>query len=101
MVRYTLDELDIPLIPGSRSITSTSGCYSLDISAVANDSINLGYCIQFQDTSIMAMRSRCTEHIIRELIEIELHPSNMNKEVFSLSKAWKLLLQRMKEGPLL
>jgi hypothetical protein len=25
----------------------------------------------------------------------------MNKEVFSLSKAWKLLLQRMKEGPLL
>jgi hypothetical protein len=38
------------------------------------------------------------ENIIREAIEIELHPDSMNrKEGFSLSKSWKPLLQSLKE----
>jgi hypothetical protein len=46
---------------------------------VAEHSTNLGPCIQFQD-SILAMRSGC---IIREAIEIELHPDNMNRKEVS------------------
>jgi hypothetical protein len=44
------------------------------------------------------MRFRHMECIIREAIEIELHPDCMNKEEgFSLSKSWKPLLQTLKE----
>jgi len=66
--------------------------------SVPKHSINLSHCFQFQDTSILAMRSGCMEHIIREAIEIELHPDNMNREEgFSLIKSWKPLLQTVKE----
>jgi hypothetical protein len=37
------------------------------------------------------------ECIIREAIEIKLHPDNMIREGFSLSKGWKPLLQTLKE----
>jgi hypothetical protein len=38
------------------------------------------------------------ERIIRKEIDIELHPDNLNREEgFSLSKAWKLLLQTLTE----
>jgi hypothetical protein len=45
--------------------------------------INLGHCIQFQDTGILATRSRHTEHITREATELELHPDNMNRKEVS------------------
>jgi hypothetical protein len=45
-------------------------------------------------TRILAMKTRPIKHIIREATEIEFHPDNMNREEgFSLSKAWKPLLQ--------
>jgi hypothetical protein len=42
------------------------------------------------------------ELIVREAAEIELHPDNMVRESFSLSKSWKPLFQTegTKEGPL-
>jgi hypothetical protein len=40
--------------------------YHLDKSAVAKYSINLGHHTPFQDTSILGMKSRHTEYIIRE-----------------------------------
>jgi hypothetical protein len=38
------------------------------------------------------------DHIIREVIEIELHPNNMSREVgFCLSKSWKPLICSLKK----
>jgi hypothetical protein len=85
-------KLGIPLRPVSRSTTGTSD-YHPDKSGMAEHSINLGNFIQFQDMGILVMifggmehiqvlRSRCMECIIREAIEIGLHPSNMKREGF-------------------
>jgi len=65
----------------------------------AEHSINLDHHIQFKDTSQYPGHiSGCLECIIKEAIEIELHPDNMNKEeCFSLSKSWNPLLQTPKE----
>jgi hypothetical protein len=51
-------------------------------------SINLGHCIQFNDTSILAKILGHMECIIRRVTEIELHCDKMNREEgFSLSKS--------------
>jgi hypothetical protein len=50
--------------------------------------IDLGHRIQLQNTSILATKTQYMDRIIREAIEIELHPDNMNREVrFCLSKS--------------
>jgi hypothetical protein len=55
-------------------------------SALSEDSIDLGYHIQLQNTVIVAKRTRQMEWISRKAIEIELHLDNMNREDgFSLS----------------
>jgi hypothetical protein len=67
-------------------------------SAVAEHSINLGHRKQLQNTSILAKKSRQMDQIIREEIEIQLHPDSMNREDgFSLSWAWKPLFCDLKE----
>jgi len=40
----------------------------------------LDHCIQFNDTNILVKKPRYMEPIIRDAIEIELHPDNMNRE---------------------
>jgi hypothetical protein len=42
----------------------------------------------FHNTSILTTITRYMDHIVREAIEIELHPNNMNRDVgFCLSKS--------------
>jgi hypothetical protein len=72
--------------------------YHPEKSAVAEHSISLGLRIQLQNTSILASKSRRMDRVIRETIEIELHPDNMNREDgFSLSRALKPLIRDLKE----
>jgi len=52
-------------------------------------SLDLCHCIQFHETIILARKSKFLEHFIREVIVIELHLDNINREVFSLSRSWK------------
>jgi hypothetical protein len=42
------------------------------------------------------MKSGCMEHTVREVIDIELSPDNMNREGFSLSRSWKPHTQILK-----
>jgi hypothetical protein len=60
----------------------------LQTAAIAEHSINLGHRIQLHNTSILAKKSRYMDHIIKEVIKIELHPNNINREDgFSLSRS--------------
>jgi hypothetical protein len=68
-----------------------------DKSAVAEYSIDQGHRIQFHNSSILATKTRYMDHIIRQAIEIELHPYNINRESgFYLSKSWKPLIGSLK-----
>jgi hypothetical protein len=69
----------------------------VDKSAVAEHSIDQGHCIQFHNSSILATKTRYIDHIVREAIEIELHPYNINRKCgFCLSKSWKPLIGSLK-----
>jgi hypothetical protein len=48
--------------------------------AVAEHSLRLGRLIQVQHTRIISIKSRYMDGMIREAIEIELHPNNMSME---------------------
>jgi hypothetical protein len=47
---------------------------------MAKHSINLGHHIQLQNITILSTMSRYLNQMIREAIEIELHPNNMTRE---------------------
>jgi hypothetical protein len=68
-----------------------------DKSAIAEHSIDQGHRIQFHNSSILATKTRYMYPIVREAIEIELHPYNINREGgFCLSKSWKPLIGSLK-----
>jgi hypothetical protein len=61
-----------------------------DKSAVAENSIDQGHCIQCHNSSILASKTRYMDRIVRVVIEIELHPYNIKTEGgFCLRKSWK------------
>jgi hypothetical protein len=69
-------------------------------SAIAEHSVDLGHRILFHSTSILTTKTRYMDRIVREAIEIELHPNNMNREMgFCLSSSWNPLICSLKKPP--
>jgi hypothetical protein len=88
-IRQTGRPVDIRLKEHQRHIRLQNP----DKSAVAEHSIDQGYRIKFHNSSILAKKTRYMDRIVRETIEIELHPYNINNEGgFCLSKSLNTLI---------
>jgi hypothetical protein len=56
-----------------------------------------GHRSQFHNSSIIATNTRYMDSTVREAVEIELRPYNINREGgFCLSKSWKPLIGYLK-----
>jgi hypothetical protein len=67
---------------------------NVDISAVAEHSIEHGRQVLFEETEIVHAENRMHNRLVLESLEIKLNENKTNKEnCFVLSDSWKILLR--------
>jgi hypothetical protein len=70
-----------------------------DKSAVAEHSIEAGHNIDFNNITILDKVTGYMDHIVKEAIEIPLHPSNFNRDGgFNLSQACQPVTNMLKQS---
>jgi hypothetical protein len=74
-----------------------------DKSAVAEHSIEAGRNIDFNNITILEKVTGYMDRLVKEAIEIRLHPNNFNRDGgFNLSRAWQSVTNMLKQsgGPI-
>jgi hypothetical protein len=66
---------------------------------VAEHSIKAGHIINFKNTTILQIITGYMDRLVKEAIEIRLHPNNFNRDGgFPLSRAWQPVTNMLKQS---